>query len=73
MRYQLSEGSQSGHCCFDWTVIDTKTPHIIGKGQYRNSKGELEWEGVCECFEKKEAERICEALNEQPFTGGDHG
>ena len=47
MRYIVQEGSVSGHCCFEFTIIDTKKDSNIG-----------------ECFEKEDAELICNALNE---------
>lgn len=47
-RYCIEEGSQSKHCCFEWTVIDTHHPQNLA---------------ICECFELEDAKRICEALN----------
>jgi hypothetical protein len=46
-RYRVSEGSTSGHCCFEASIIDTKA----GNGS------------ICECVERKDAERITEILN----------
>lgn len=54
-RYKLVEGSQSAHCCFAYTVVDTNKPEALG---------ELLYEQVCECFEKEEAELIVKALND---------
>ena len=34
MRYQVVEDSQSGHCCFDATVVDTSKLEIIN-GEHR--------------------------------------
>jgi len=56
MRYKVIEDSQSGHCCFDWTVVDTETPHSVYA-----SLGLFE--AVCECFEKEQAKLVCAALN----------
>lgn len=48
-RYEVVEGSETGHdCCFGATVIDTTIT-------YSN------W--VCECSNKEDADMICEALN----------
>jgi hypothetical protein len=63
-RYKVVDGSQSGHCCFDVTIVDTTIPKIIAGEHWRNSDtGELEYQAVCECFEEKDAEVICAALN----------
>lgn len=58
MRYKVVEGSQSRHCCFDATVIDTSDP-VIMHGQHYNNQ----YREVCECFDIEDAELICEALN----------
>lgn len=63
MRYQVYEGSKSAHCCFDATVIDTDKPTIVHGKHYVNSKGELDYETVCECFDMADAKLICDALN----------
>jgi hypothetical protein len=63
MRYKIVEESQSSHCCFGYTIVDTSKPQIIGDTQWVKDDGSLEWEGVCECFEKHQAELICNALN----------
>lgn len=56
MRYKILKESASGHCCFDFTVIDTDVV---------NKSGCYDW--LCECFEEEGAIRICESLN-----GGSH-
>lgn len=48
-RYQVLKGSESAHCCFEYTVLDT----------LRTQGGSA----MCECFYKADAEKICEALN----------
>lgn len=53
-RYKVIEGSESAHCCFDATVVDTHKAHSAFREQF-------EW--VCECFEMADAEKICAALN----------
>lgn len=63
-RYAIYEGSQSAHCCFEATVVDTTKPEIIGGEHYRDSRtGQLQYQAVCECFDKSDAERVCKALN----------
>lgn len=57
-RYIVVDGSQTGHCCFDATVVDTTKPTMIG-GEHYNG----EFEPVCECFDRADAERITDALN----------
>ena len=58
MKYKLVEGSQSGHCCFEFTVVDTTKPKMIGDEHYNN-----QFKAVCECFDFDDAYKICEALN----------
>lgn len=49
MEYFVEEGSHTGHCCFDWSVMVKK-----------EDGDECV---VCECFEKEDAFRIADALN----------
>lgn len=59
-RYRVVEGSESAHCCFEWTVVDTEKPfHITGIGF------ENRFEQVCESFSMENAVMICDALNYQ--------
>lgn len=51
MRYKVIKGSESGHCCFEATVVDT---HV-------QTLGHDDW--VCECFDLPRAHQIAEALN----------
>lgn len=53
MRFKVIDGSQSAHCCFEATVVDTTKPGW-GAGRY---------EPVCECFERADAEKIAAALS----------
>jgi len=53
-RYKVVEGSESAHCCFEATVVDTQTPNP----SFRN---EPDW--VCECFDMEIAQKIADALN----------
>ena len=61
-RYIIIEGSQSAHCCFDATVVDTMNPVIIGGKPYAPD-GVQEYKSVCECFEVSDAIAICDAMN----------
>lgn len=58
MRYKIVEDSQSWHCCFSYTVVDTTKPVMIGGKHFRD-----QFEEVCECFEEDDARMICDALN----------
>jgi len=51
-RYSIVEESLSGHCCFEYTVVDNEILREDGKPSW-----------ICETFEKEEAELICNALN----------
>lgn len=53
-RFQVVEGSSSGHCCFDATVIDGNRLNAAG-GLYR----------TCECFDIEDAKMIAGLLNKQ--------
>jgi len=52
-RYEARKGSQSYHCCFEWTVVDTHRP----MGYKQNCHP------MCECFDREEADLIANALN----------
>lgn len=58
VRYKVVDGSQSAHCCFVATVVDTSRPVIINGQHYKG-----EFEPVCECFDEADAGMICAALN----------
>lgn len=64
-RYAIYKGSQSQHCCFDFTVVDTTKPTIINGIHFKWSDGQYQYEAICECFFIEDAERICSALNAQ--------
>lgn len=51
-RYKVVDKSISGHCCFTHSVVDR---NIIDDGSLN--------EVVCECFNKENAELICDMLN----------
>jgi hypothetical protein len=65
-RYRVVLGSESGHCCFDATVVDTSRPELNGDGKPFKKYGseELRYETICECFDADDASRIAAALNE---------
>ena len=53
-RYKVIEGSESGHCCFEATIVDTSKPHPVYAGKH-------EW--VCECLSTTVAHHIASVLN----------
>jgi hypothetical protein len=58
-QFIIIEESLSGHCCFEYTIVDTQQGKVESGG----------WKGrVCECVEKDYAEMICKALNLCPDT-----
>lgn len=59
-RYKIVEGSESGHCCFDFTVVDTEQPYMPDDSYYDGR-----FKQVCEAFYMEEALLICKSLNEQ--------
>lgn len=60
MRYKIVEGSQSAHCCFEYTIVDTTRPFMVADKQYKG-----QFEPVCECLWEDDAKLICNALNAQ--------
>jgi hypothetical protein len=61
-RYKVLDGSQSGHCCFDATVVDTTKPTIIRGKPWPNAENP-QYKAVCECFDSDAAELIAKTLN----------
>jgi len=57
-RFQMVKGSQSCHCCFEFTIVDMTRPVIINGEHYEN-----QFEPVCECFEEDAARQVVDALN----------
>lgn len=57
-RFVVVDGSESSHCCFRATVVDTAKPLIIRDQHY-----EGQFEELCECFDLEDAELIARALN----------
>jgi hypothetical protein len=56
--YKVVAESQSVHCCFSHTVVDTTKPVMIN-GEHFNGQ----YESVCECFKEEDAILVCAALN----------
>lgn len=52
-RYRVTLKSESSHCCFKASVIDTQRPHEFFVHKQHT---------VCECFDVEDARLICEAL-----------
>lgn len=66
-RYEIRKGSQTGHCCFEWTVVDTTKPEMRGPKENREPlviDGVQHYEPVCECYAEEDARAITAALNE---------
>lgn len=55
-RYKVLEGSQSAHCCFAYTIIDSQKPTS-------NIRGEQYYENIAEVFERADADAIAKGLN----------
>jgi len=66
-RYGIYKGSQSAHCCFEWTVVDLTKPQIFG-GEHYEDEGGKHYDPVCECFVESDARLIVEALNHYEGT-----
>lgn len=58
MRYVVVKGSQSYHCCFEYTVVDTTKPIMLNGQQYKDR-----FELLCETFDEEQAKTIADALN----------
>lgn len=61
-RYQVVAGSESAHCCFEATVIDTN------RNSYIDLSGNQRFESICECFTVDDANKIADALNHSQNT-----
>lgn len=53
-RFIILEDSDSGHCCFEHSILDTTKMNDVWPEKY---------ESICETFDIESAESICEALN----------
>lgn len=56
-RYFVKHGSDSGHCCFEASIMDSLVGEMI--------HGDFFPDCVCECFDEDVAEEICKTLNEK--------
>ena len=54
-RYIIVSESLSAHCCFKYSVVDTKKGKSDSGNYWKNS--------ICETFEMTDAILICQALN----------
>lgn len=57
-RYKIVEGSESAHCCFDVTIVDTSRPESLTK-----EVSTPYYYNMAECFYKEDAVLIVNALN----------
>ena len=65
MKYEIRKGSQSAHCCFQYTVVDTTTPLLKSTGEpILDSHGKPAFREICECFDREGAAQIRDALNQ---------
>jgi hypothetical protein len=64
MQYKVIKGSESAHCCFEATVVDTTKPELDGDGNQIFIEGHPWYESICETFSIEDAELICLAMNE---------
>ena len=59
-RYKIVEDSESGHCCFSATILDTHQPEDLTKDD-----GTPYYYNLAECFYSEDAELIVKALHQQ--------
>lgn len=62
-RFEIYTGSQTAHCCFKYTVVDTTKPYFIGGDHYKDRTGQYQFDQLCECFDYESAEMIVNVLN----------
>lgn len=51
-RYKVVKGSESVHCCFEFTILDSQGT-------------DKDFGNICECFDEETANRICRLLNQE--------
>lgn len=62
--YQVVPGSNSGHCCFEASVVSDDRPSLRqDKSVAESPEGVPQLDSICECFERQDADMICTALN----------
>jgi hypothetical protein len=59
-RFRVVEGSQSGHCCFDATVVDALAFADLPSA---GPVGTPRFKALCECLDAGDATAIADALN----------
>lgn len=63
-RYEIREGSQTAHCCFEATIVDTAQPVRLSiDGELYAPNGEQQYANICELLDRDYAQMICDALN----------
>lgn len=67
-RWRVVPYSQSGHCCFEATVVDTTKPEMIGGERYIGPEGYIHYDPICETYSVAEAVQIANALNAKEPT-----
>ena len=68
-KYKLIKESDSGHCCFVASVIDMTKPHYHCD-DINEELEPLSYDCVCECFSVENAQKVCDALNNQHTREG---
>jgi hypothetical protein len=58
-RFVVLKESQSGHCCFDYTVVDTDRPDLT----FATVLPQPRYEALCETFDREQADAIAAAMN----------
>lgn len=66
VRYKIIEGSETGHCCFESTIVDTHRFNEVPEGSLA-SKLPPKPVIVAEVFNLSDAELIVDALNESDW------
>ena len=63
-RFKLVEKSASGHCCFEYSILDKENPQTRVDGSaIVDEDGEPYYHIVCETYDKVYAEMILSVLN----------
>jgi hypothetical protein len=64
-RYKAVPYSQSAHCCFEATVLDTTKPHFLGGEHYCGigDRAFFHYDSIAECFDIDDAELIAALMN----------
>ena len=67
LRYKVINDSDSAHCCFEASVIDTQTPTISSPGITIK-----DYTSICECMDIAQAHFIAKILNEKEHMQSKH-